>query len=847
MRSPSSTSVPNPLEIWKRRFSSSSRSSEGYGSIASSSGDDEDDCHHGHHARRSVDEANVLLDGPVPTTPSIQHHQDFHLRRPMIVVASLSVAVVASTTMGVYFAAKESSIYQNQPFSSQHPPPPAVRPHFTPTLLQVIDTTLTPTGNYQYVNALNSTLYNEMLHPTTRYIEVIDLSDASESDSDVGQVLLNNELPQLFLDKTTLDMKDMVTDTKQDATLTLTWTVGRDTTTGQIMLKEDDVIALYCGKASSQNDNDEENNEKIRIADKNEDAADDEEGRSFLEAATVAQARVTSRQHGGQESDSWYLPSFPILRQHVCHFRLYTRLYVNRDDKKNNVTALTLVKLASSDPITILHANVIPSAVHLALHQDPSKMVVQFTTGEFDDDEEESSSKAKYQSHIVPVVRYAVATSKNHNMNRMSKEKKSSTSTSMFKIAHGTTDTYTADDLCQYPANKTEAGKFYPPGSLHTVTLTGLDPSTEYQYQVGLAKKKALGGALEDCDDEFVVWSDLYRFRSAPVTQSYQDSQKPFSYVVYGDQGCPDGQHCKNGQRWIRKIMEHGSNDERPLSVHHFGDISYANGAAHIWDEWFRMISPISTTIPIMVSIGNHEYDHTDGGIGKDLSGVTTADGYRPAWGDMMQDSKGECGVPMAKRFKMPTSNLSNGVFWYSYDFANVHTVVISSEHDVSPGSPQFDFLLHDLKNVDRYITPWLVLETHRPLYEGENGDQWMSNKRVGEAMRLAIEDLLFDYDVDIVLGGHYHEYHRTCDRLYNGECDASRGPIHITIGAAGAPLDNFYDATYDQKWTSRYLRGVFGYGKMNVVNDTALRFEFISYNNNEMLDEVWILRDRKE
>ena len=69
---------------------------------------------------------------------------------------------------------------------------------------------------------------------------------------------------------------------------------------------------------------------------------------------------------------------------------------------------------------------------------------------------------------------------------------------------------------------------------------------------------------------------------------------------------------------------------------------------------------------------------------------------------------------------------------------------------------------------------------------------------------------------------------------------------MHITIGSAGAPLDDYYDATYNQTWTGKYLRGIFGYGKMNVVNDTALRFEFNSYkDDDEVLDEVWILRDR--
>lgn len=48
--------------------------------------------------------------------------------------------------------------------------------------------------------------------------------------------------------------------------------------------------------------------------------------------------------------------------------------------------------------------------------------------------------------------------------------------------------------------------------------------------------------------------------------------------------------------------------------------------------------------------MGNHEYDHTGGGIGKDPSGVGTDDGFRPSWGNFRKDSGGECGVPTSKR-----------------------------------------------------------------------------------------------------------------------------------------------------------------------------------------------------
>ena len=123
-------------------------------------------------------------------------------------------------------------------------------------------------------------------------------------------------------------------------------------------------------------------------------------------------------------------------------------------------------------------------------------------------------------------------------------------------------------------------------------------------------------------------------------------------------------------------------------------------------------------------SVGNHEYDYLTGGT-KDPSVVVPPpsssryhhhhhtnnnhenghssndvpdseyNGFHPAWGNFENDSGGECGVPTTKRFTMPQRNEdasllppSNGVFWYSHDFGNVHTIVLSSEHDLSFGIP---------------------------------------------------------------------------------------------------------------------------------------------------------------
>ena len=66
-------------------------------------------------------------------------------------------------------------------------------------------------------------------------------------------------------------------------------------------------------------------------------------------------------------------------------------------------------------------------------------------------------------------------------------------------------------------------------------------------------------------------------------------------------------------------------------------------------------------------------------------------------------DSGGECGVATARRFIMPGAYLDtakqesanhgsqvNSPFWYSFDYGSVHFVMLSTEHDVTPGSHQY-------------------------------------------------------------------------------------------------------------------------------------------------------------
>ena len=50
----------------------------------------------------------------------------------------------------------------------------------------------------------------------------------------------------------------------------------------------------------------------------------------------------------------------------------------------------------------------------------------------------------------------------------------------------------------------------------------------------------------------------------------------------------------------------------------------------------------------------------------------------------------------------------------YSIDYGSVHYVVMSTEHNFTQGSIQYQFLESDFMNVNRSLTPWLVVVGHR-------------------------------------------------------------------------------------------------------------------------------------
>ena len=232
---------------------------------------------------------------------------------------------------------------------------------------------------------------------------------------------------------------------------------------------------------------------------------------AFQDAATVDQIIATSRQHGGTKDDEWLIPSFPITKYDSCQFRLF-----NRQDPGS------LQLLAVSQILHLPAAGRSPTNIHLALSNTANEMVIQFHTAE----------------KGTPLAMFGVETP-------------------TIKV-QGDTHTYSAADLCSEPANVTEVGKFQDPGMIHVVRLPNLEPDKKYVYKVGLASGQG------------IVWSNEYSFMSPPLVGP---DQEPFSYVVYGDQGCPEVGWGPGGE-WTSAMA---AREEGIRAVHHFGDLAYVS------------------------------------------------------------------------------------------------------------------------------------------------------------------------------------------------------------------------------------------------------------------------------
>ena len=252
----------------------------------------------------------------------------------------------------------------------------------------------------------------------------------------------------------------------------------------------------------------------------------------------------------------------------------------------------------------------------------------------------------------------------------------------------------------------------------------------------------------------------LASFVSPPLAaKAFPKTQYPLRVVVFGDVDWTDGRpgdppgsnptdigdsfsvseaSCRDVKHGFTRGDRHRPPFNATLTLH-VGDISYSGPnsggnltlGSMLWDVFLAEMECLSSAMPYMTAVGNHDVCPGRGAAATPID----IDGYH---GWCNGDSGWECGSEYLAHYRMPAANFTapehglnissqsqcmatylstDAHYWHSYVYGPIQFVVVSTEHDFSPGSPQLTWLATTLAAVDRDATPWLVVYGHRPTY----------------------------------------------------------------------------------------------------------------------------------
>ncbi len=243
-------------------------------------------------------------------------------------------------------------------------------------------------------------------------------------------------------------------------------------------------------------------------------------------------------------------------------------------------------------------------------------------------------------------------------------------------------------------------------------------------------------------------WGVVKQFKTFP---SYTDT---LTFTAYGDTRSDSAAH----QSVINRMAAY----EFAFSLHS-GDLVNDGDGTDDWRTFFNVEDTVLQDHHFFPTIGNHE---------------------SPFW-------------PYDTLFVLPEPE-----DYYSVGFGNAHFIILNTSIDLN--GEQRDWLIDDLTTANSDTTIiWIFVNLHRPPYSSGYGHG--SQIDVREAWCPLFEQ----YGVDIVFGGHDHDYERTIP---------INGVVYIVTGGGGAPLHDVDSSS----WTA-YSERTYHFCKIDIMEKKLL------------------------
>ena len=274
------------------------------------------------------------------------------------------------------------------------------------------------------------------------------------------------------------------------------------------------------------------------------------------------------------------------------------------------------------------------------------------------------------------------------------------------------------------------------------------------------------------------------------------------------------------------------------------GDLSYADGDPERWESWLDIAEPLLREVPFVSVPGNHEIEcdktthdvfvpyesffRNPNRLGAAIEVPPSQDYIDTMWGHL-------CTTPSEFLGQYDYGNA-----YFSYKQGLVHTIFLNSYTSLLEGSKQRDWLMNTaLPEVDRNLTPWLVVIFHTPLYTTFSGHYGEINPTLMKASGL--RQVFQRYRVNLVVSGHDHAYLRTKAMDASGKVakDIKAGPIFWTLGAGGnrEGLSKYRNPNQAEDFVAKRDNDEFGFGLFFAPNKTHAHLQWMRDDDNHYDD----------
>jgi Calcineurin-like phosphoesterase/Secretion system C-terminal sorting domain/Purple acid Phosphatase, N-terminal domain/Putative metal-binding motif len=282
--------------------------------------------------------------------------------------------------------------------------------------------------------------------------------------------------------------------------------------------------------------------------------------------------------------------------------------------------------------------------------------------------------------------------------------------------------------------------------SEHELQITGLNPNTKYYYAVGNANEMLAGDTLD------------YYFKTHPVA----GTKTSFHTLILGDQGTGYPEQFEVRDLYYAQEPM----GETPFFIT-LGDNAYEDGELEEYEEFFfEAYAPFLRRTTSWVIPGNHDYHSCE-----------PDDEEGPFFDLFNNPENGEAGgFPSASQR------------YYSFDYANVHFVVV--EGYLPEG--QLEWLAEDLAQTNQ---DWIIGLAHHPPYSKGNHDS--DNSSTLSDVREQILPLFEAAGGDLFMSGHSHVYERSyLMHGHYGESNELEDTMIMNNGSGKIDLEGAYQKT---------------------------------------------------